>query len=82
LTRRSIAGHYQTTGVIFTPDITQITGPDSIVFWANSKTVYLWMKQYYSTGPKLNFELPDQQTDALAFVGRAKRAGFSINVTE
>jgi hypothetical protein len=80
LTRKAIAGNFHTTGLILTPDITQITGPDSIVFWANSKTVYLWMRQRYSTGPKLNFELPDQQTDALAFVRRAKRAGFSINV--
>jgi hypothetical protein len=63
------------------PDITKITGPDTIVFWANSRNADLWMRQCYSTGPKLNFALPGQKTDALAFVGRANREGFSINVT-
>jgi hypothetical protein len=80
LTRKAIAGTFHTTGLILTPDITQITGPDSIVFWANSTAADLWMRQCYSTGPKICFQLPDQQADALAFLERAKREGFSLNV--
>jgi hypothetical protein len=52
LTRKAIAGTFHTTGLILTPDITQITGPDSIVFWANSTAADLWMRQCYSTGPR------------------------------
>ena len=63
-----------------TPDITQITGSDSIVFWANSTAADLWMRHCYSTGPNLNFELPNQRTNVLAFVELAKRGGLSINV--
>jgi hypothetical protein len=80
LTRKAIAGTFHTTGLILTPDITQITGPDSIVFWANSTAADLWMRHCYSTGPNLNFELPNQRTNVLAFVELAKRGGLSINV--
>jgi hypothetical protein len=45
-----------------TPGITQITGPDSIVFWANSTAADLWMRQCYFTGPNLNFKLPNKLT--------------------
>jgi hypothetical protein len=62
------------------PDITQIAGPERILFWANTTAADLWMRQCYATGPKLSFELPEQQTDALVFGERAKRGGFSINV--
>src|ERR1022692_2137890 len=38
-------------GIVSLPDMTQITGPKSIVFWANTKAADLWMRQCYSTGP-------------------------------
>ena len=67
-------------GIVTMPDMTQITGPKNIVFWANTKAADLWMRQCYSTGPNLNFQLPNERTDVVAFVERAKRGGFSINV--
>jgi hypothetical protein len=62
------------------PDITQIAGAERILFWANTTAADLWMRQCYATGPKLSFELPEQQNDALVFGERAERGGFSINV--
>jgi hypothetical protein len=61
-------------------DITQITAPDGILFWANTTAADLWMRECYATGPKIYFELPDQRADALDFVQRAKREGLSIHV--
>jgi hypothetical protein len=69
-------------GIIGMLDVTQINGPDSIVFWANTTAADLWMRRCYSTGHNLNFELPNQRTDVLAFVERAKRGGFSITKSE
>jgi hypothetical protein len=69
-------------GIVVLPDVTQINGPKNIVFWANTKAADLWMRQCYSTGPNLNFDIPSQQTDVLAFVQHAKRGGFSIAKSE
>jgi hypothetical protein len=68
--------------IVGMPDVTQINGPKNIVFWANTQAADLWMRQCYSTGPNLNFELPNQRTDVLAFVELAKRGGFSITKSE
>jgi hypothetical protein len=69
-------------GIVGIPDVTQINGPKNIVFWANTQAADLWMRQCYFTGPNLNFELPSQRTDVLAFVELAKRGGFSIAKSE
>jgi hypothetical protein len=66
--------------IVRLPDVTQINGPKNIVFWANTTAADLWMRQCYATGPKLSFELPEQQNDALVFGERAERGGFSINL--
>ena len=49
-------------GIVGMPDVTQINGPKNIVFWANTQAADLWMRRCYSTGPNLNFELPNQRT--------------------
>jgi hypothetical protein len=69
-------------GIVGMPDVTQINGPKNIMFWANTTAADLWMRQCYSTGPNLNFKLPNQRTDVLAFVERAKRKGISIAKSE
>ena len=69
-------------GIVRMPDVTQINGPKNIVFWANTTAADLWMRQCYSTGPNLNFQLPNERTDVVAFVERAKRGGFSIAKSE
>lgn len=62
-------------------DISQITEPYSITFLANTSAANLWMRELYGRHI-IYFDLPEDQSVALAFIEAAKSQGFSIEEAE
>jgi hypothetical protein len=58
-------------------DITQITAVYRLDFSANTPLAEAWMKNHYGDR-EIFFDLPHDESNALAFIAAAKAQGFSI----